>query len=97
MKPCDGQAKCRKRSLDLPKVFSPRAVPASKHLVKAMRVQRRLVLELIAPIWVIAARLGCRQVIVHSRLALLQNASRQLGGSLSQADKEPDTAGVSEH
>jgi hypothetical protein len=30
-------------------------------------------------------------------LALLQNASRQLGGLLSQADKEPGTAGVSEH
>jgi len=32
-----------------------------------------------------------------ARLALLQNASRQLGGLLSQADKEPGTAGVSEH
>ena len=31
-----------------------------------------------------------------ARLALLQNASRQLGGLLSQADKEPGTAGVSE-
>src|SRR5215471_12354837 len=41
----------------------------------------------------VGARSGQRSLA----LLLLQNASRQLGGLLSQADKEPSTAGVGEH
>ena len=40
----------------------------------------------------VGARSGQRSLAL-----LLQNASRQLGGLLSQADKEPSTAGVGEH